>query len=102
LPTYDLHCQSCGKEFERISTIAARYDPCACGGAVEQVFKHSVQATPFAEYFDIGLGETVTSFADRWRHMRQKGLQYRDLPAKGELSARRDQIEQQKREQAHS
>jgi hypothetical protein len=55
---------------------------------------------PFQAYFDIGLGEQVNSFADRWRLMRQKGLQYRDLPRPGDLSARRDRVEQQRREQA--
>ena len=87
-----------------------RIEPCTvCGlplqvgqqGCITTIRPHEpvLPYVPFTEYFDIGLGETVTSFADRWRFMRQKGLQYRDLPSKGELSARRDRIEQQKREQ---
>lgn len=100
MPTYDLRCLSCGREWERISLIASRRDPCEeCGGAVEQVFKHSVQATPFVPYFDEGLGIQVNSFADRWTGMRRAGLQYRDLPSKGDLSARRDRIEERKREE---
>lgn len=97
MPTYDLRCQSCGREWERFSTIAHRADPCDCGGPVEQVFKPSMSYVPFTPYFDYGLGREITSFADRWRAMRQTGMQYRDLPSKGDLSARRDRIEEAKR-----
>lgn len=45
---------------------------------------------PFVPYFDVGLGEQVGSLADRWRHMREKNLVDRDLPRKGDLSARLD------------
>lgn len=99
MPSYDLTCKTCGRQWERFSTIAARYNPCdTCGGEVEQRFEHSVQANPFIPYFDIGLGEHVGSFADRWRHMRQNGLVDREKLRPGDLSARRDRIEEQRRE----
>jgi hypothetical protein len=55
---------------------------------------------PFTAYFDIGLGVEVTSHAQRWRLMREAKVDYRDKLSKGELSARRDRVEQQRREQA--
>lgn len=101
MPTYDLKCTACGREWERLSTIAARYEPCeTCGGAVEQQYKHSVQSTVFVPYFDYGLGVQVNSLAERWTHMRRNGLQYRDLPSKGELSARADKAAERRKEEA--
>jgi predicted amidophosphoribosyltransferase len=101
LPSYDLKCQSCGRNWERFSTIAARYDPCeSCGGAVTQEFKHSVQATPFSPYFDVALGVHVSSLAERWKHMRNAHVDYRDKLSPGQLSARRDRIEERKKEEA--
>jgi putative FmdB family regulatory protein len=99
MPSYDLKCTACGRQWERWSTIAARHAPCdTCGGVVEQEFKPSAQATPFVPYFDIALGEEVGSFADRWRLMRQQRVQYRDKLSPGDLSARRDRIEQEQKE----
>jgi putative FmdB family regulatory protein len=101
MPSYDLRCTTCGRTWERFSTIAARYDSCEeCGGAVEQEFKHSVQSTPFIPYFDFALGVQVSSLAERWRHMRNLHVDYRDKMSAGELSARRDRIEARKREEA--
>lgn len=101
MPTYDLRCHGCGREWERWSTIAARYDPCEdCGGAVEQLFKHSVQATPFVPYFDLGLGVQVDSLAQRWKHMRNLKMDYRDKPSKGDLSARTDRAMARRKELA--
>jgi len=60
----------------------------------------SVQTDVFVPYFDVGLGEQINSYADRWRHMRQKQMQYRDLPSTGDLSARRDRLEERKKEEA--
>ena len=100
MPTYDLRCTACGREWERFSTVAMRYTPCeACSGVVEQLFKHSVQAIPFVAYFDIALGKEITSHAERWTAMRAQHVDYREKMAPGELSARRDRIEQQRREQ---
>lgn len=55
---------------------------------------------PFAPYFDIALGEHVTSLAERWRFMRQQHVDYKDKLSPGQLSARRDRIEQERRERA--
>lgn len=51
----------------------------------------------FEPYFDIGLGKHVTGWGDIRQEMRRKKLDFRDHPTDGDLSARRDRIEQQKR-----
>jgi hypothetical protein len=62
---------------------------------------------PFIAYDDIALGVHITSLAERWKHMRPQyegdelirgKLEYREKMRPGDLSARRDRIEQQKRE----
>ncbi len=57
----------------------------------------SVQLQPFAEYFDIGLGRTIRSLGDRWAAMRAERLDYREKMSPGQLSARRDRIEERKK-----
>lgn len=59
----------------------------------------SVQTDVFVPYFDIGLGMQVNSFADRWRGMKETGMQYRDKLRPGDISARRDRIEERKKEE---
>lgn len=51
----------------------------------------------FEPRFDIGLGEYVTGWGDVKQHMRRKHLDYREHPSQGDLSARRDRIEEGKR-----
>src|SRR2546423_13000851 len=53
---------------------------------------------PFVAYFDIGLGRDITSFADRWRAMRELNVVDRPKLRAGDLSARRDKIEEGKKE----
>lgn len=101
-------CQVCGK-------------PIRVGewGCITRVVAHgpSVQTTAFAAYFDVGLGKEVTGLGDRHVAMRPEGTQivrdkdgkvvaeasgrgrltYRDLPSKGELSARADRLHEQRR-----
>jgi hypothetical protein len=70
----------------------------------------SVQTAPFIPYFDFALGREITSLGDRWAAMKgtidpESGtrvgqMDYRDKMSPGDLSARRERIEQQKREQA--
>lgn len=65
---------------------------------------------PFIRYFDFALGQEVTSLAQRWGFMRgeidqetgeRRGqLEYRDKMSAGELSARRDRVEAQRKERA--
>lgn len=65
---------------------------------------------PFTPYFDVGLGVEVTSLAQRWTLMkgeidRESGerrgqLDYRDKVSPGELSARRDRSESERKERA--
>lgn len=68
----------------------------------------SVQNTVFIPYFDVALGVQVDSLAQRWRLMRPEmdgdhvvrgQLDYREKMSKGDLSARKDRIYQQKREE---
>jgi hypothetical protein len=58
----------------------------------------SVQTNAFVTYFDIGLGVQIDSLGQRWRVMKDQHVDYRDKLSRGDLSARRDRIEQQKRE----
>lgn len=98
---YDLKCLGCGRTWERFSLVADRYAPCElCGGAVEQEWKHSVQATVFTPYFDIGLGEYIESLPQRRKLMRDAHMDYRDKMSPGDLSARRDRVEAERQERA--
>jgi len=88
--------------------IAVGQWPC-----VSRIVEHgtSVQTDPFSTYFDIGLGEEVTSLGDRWQAMKEQRdaqtgdvtrerLEYRDKMSKGDQSARLDRVrEQEKQEQ---
>lgn len=100
-PHCTFHCPTCEMEFSYCAKCqkpwTAPMSP-LCRDNHESTLPYYV----FTPYFDYGLWREITSYADRWRAMRQTGLQYRDLPSKGELSARRDRIEQSKREQARS
>ena len=62
----------------------------------------SVQTAPFTPYFDVGLGEYVTSLGQRRALMKEHHLDYRDKVSHGELSARRDRIEEQKKREQSS
>ena len=52
---------------------------------------------PFKAYFDLGLGRQIDSQADRWRAQKELNVQPRDGMSKGDLSARQDRLEQQRR-----
>lgn len=64
---------------------------------------------PFIPYFDIALGEEVTSLGERWTKMkgettcdgelRRERLEYRDKVSPGELSARRDRMQERRKEE---
>jgi hypothetical protein len=97
MPIYQVACQGCGRTYERISTIASRRAPCDCGGEVDLVPCSSVTHKPFIAYDDFALGAHVTSHAERNRLMREGHLEYREKIGKGELSARRDRAEQERR-----
>jgi len=86
-------------------------EPCAvCGlplavgeqGCIATIRPHEPVLTyrPFTPYFDFALGQQIDSHAQRWRVMRQKKLDYRDKMDKGTLSARRDRIEEERKERA--
>lgn len=47
MPSYDVKCNSCDKEFEEFTSIDARMDiKCTCGGATTQVFNHGRSPKP--------------------------------------------------------
>lgn len=50
----------------------------------------------FEPYFNISLGRYVTGWGDIRQAMRQEKVDFRDHPRPGDVSARRDRIEQQK------
>lgn len=81
-----IECESCGVEY------GVGCSPwCRDGHA---------RVTPrggFEPRFDIGLGREVTGWGDVKQEMRRKKLDYREHPSNGDLSARKDRIEQQKR-----
>jgi hypothetical protein len=94
-------CQVCGLPIEVGDW------PC-----VETIRPHgrSVQTNSFQSYFDFALGREITSLGDRWQAMRGtidddsgqriNQMDYRDKMSPGDLAARRDRLEQQKRDQA--
>jgi len=81
-----LTCEKCGAEI----TIGA-WPWCPHGKPAPQYV--------FQPYFDIGLGREITSYADRWKAMRELNVQYRDLPSKGDLSARADRAHEARKAQ---
>lgn len=101
MPLYDYECPDCGFEGE----IAARMDdrknqPCPkCTTILMQVHRPTPRYRPFNPYFDIGLGEEITSYAHRRRVMKSQGMDYRDHPSPGDTSARLDKIADTRREQ---
>ncbi len=70
----------------------------------------SLKVPIFTEYFDWGLGEMVTSLAQRWRLMHgetncdgveaRPRLEYRDKMSPGDQSARLDRIHARRKEEA--
>lgn len=87
--------------------------PLAIGqqGCIVRVVPHDpvLAYHPFTPYFDWGLGVEVTSLAQRWSLMKKQEdgegvivrerLEYRDHPSKGDLAARRDRVEERKKQQ---
>jgi putative FmdB family regulatory protein len=98
MPCYEVRCQSCGTQYERIRTIAERNDPCdTCGGEIEQVFRSSFQSKGFEPYFDHGLGVYVGGQGDINQAMRRAKADHRDPMRPGDQSARKDRIAEMKR-----
>jgi putative FmdB family regulatory protein len=98
MPCYEVRCQSCDKQYERIRTIADRNDPCdQCGGEIEQVFRASFQGKGFEPYFDQGLGVWVAGQGDIKQAMRRAKADYREPMRPGDQSARKDRIAEMKR-----
>lgn len=91
MPLYDYECE-CGWEGEKASPIADRHSQTCpkCLRPLALVFRPQPRYVPFNPYFDIGLGEEVTSWGQRRRIMREQKADHRDPPRPGDISARRD------------
>jgi putative FmdB family regulatory protein len=91
MPLYDYECDRCGTEHERLVPMADRHSQtCTCGGHLTIAFKPTPRYVPFPHYFDIGLGEHITSWAQRRRIMKEQHCDHRDPPRPGDITARRD------------
>lgn len=101
MPLYDVICPACDRAWERVCRIADRDQPCEmCGGPVRRLSRLATSYQPFKPYFDISLGRQINGLSDRWTAQRQLNVQERDRMSAGDLSARKDRIEQQRREAA--
>lgn len=98
MPLYDLHCEACHRDEELACPIAERQaQTCqTCGERLIVVLKPR-KMKGFEPHFDIGIGRDVTGWGDVKKAMRENTLDFRDHPSAGDLSARKDRIEQQKR-----
>lgn len=100
MPLYDYECSNCGFEGEIVALMAERKNQVcpACTATLTQVHRPTPRYRPFNPYFDIGLGEEITSYAHRRRVMKSQGMDYRDHPSPGDASARLDKIADTRRE----
>lgn len=53
----------------------------------------------FVPYFDVALGREIGSFADRWRAMKEMDLVDRPKMSQGDVSARKDRVHEQRKEE---
>lgn len=81
---HEVTCESCGQPL----TIGS-WPFCPHG--------RYLQRSGFEPRWDDGLGKYVTGWGDIHQAMRENKLDFRDHPTAGDLSARRDRIEQGKR-----
>lgn len=98
MPLYDFECE-CGHTEEKIVPMDERnIQQCpSCRSTLSIAFKPQARYVPFKHYFDLGLGEEITSYAQHQKVMRQQQAVARELPSKGEMSARKDRaMERQK------
>lgn len=97
MPTYDVECPNCGT-YERFKRMDDREQNCdTCGAPVELLITSSTKSKGFEEYWDDGLGASITGIGHRHQLMRQHGAEYRDHPSPGEKSARRDEKHERRR-----
>lgn len=100
MPLYDYECTECGFEGEQFALMADRStQKCPkCATILTQVHRPTPRYRPFNAYFDIGLGQEITSLAHRKRVMKAQAMDYRDHPSPGDSSARLDKIADSRRE----
>ena len=91
MPLYDYECV-CGWEGEEFQRMDDRHKMACpkCGRPADLVIKPQPRYVPFPHYFDIGLGEEITSYAQRRRVMREQHCDHRDPPSKGDIAAWKD------------
>jgi hypothetical protein len=80
-------CASCGTAYRHPQSNLCRDGHEAVGGY-----------HPFTPYFDIGLGKEISSLAERKTEMRRAHFDYRDHPSPGELTARKDKLQEARKE----
>jgi putative FmdB family regulatory protein len=99
MPLYEVRCQDCDQQYERILPIAERNNPCdKCGGTVDQIYRNAIPQRGFEPYYDEGLGIFATGKGDINQAMRRLGAREREPMSRGDLSARRDKVEALKRQ----
>lgn len=97
MPLYEVRCQDCGDQYERILPISERNNPCdRCSGTVDQVFRYSTPQKGFEPYYDEGLGVHVQTKGDINQAMRRLGAREREPLSRGEISARRDRAHERR------
>jgi putative FmdB family regulatory protein len=98
MPLYEVRCQSCDRQYERVRAIADRNDPCDhCHGEIEHVYRASFQSKGFEPYFDTGLGIWASTKGDINQAMRRAKADHRDPMSPGDQSARKDRIAEMRR-----
>lgn len=93
---WDLSCPVCHVIENDVACSIFAIPACpTCGGPRflgDRAIHH-----PFIPYFDFALGAEVTSHAHRWRLMKEAHVDYRDKMRPGDLSARLDRVEAQRK-----
>lgn len=97
----DARCLSCGHVFEFVRAVAdwPKTPACEqCGEPTEHAHVSSQEYRPFKPYFDVALGQEITSFAQRESVRRSLQADFCDQPRAGDLSARQDKMHEDRRE----
>lgn len=105
MPIYDYNCPNCGhvEQYSPVSTCEEQKRCSTCGADLEWIRfpkPRNGEYRPFEPYFDEGLGVMVTGREHRRRVMRDQQCDFRDHPSPGQISARKDWANQQRKERA--
>ena len=96
---YDYVCHYCNWAGEKLAPVDQRHEQDCdhCGRRLEKVLRPQRSYKPWEPYFDEGLGVHVTGKQHRARVMRDLGMEFKDHMSKGDLSARKDKVYEQRR-----